>query len=441
MVSTVETRYGRMQVPDVGRDIIGRHLFRYGEWADLELRFIAGNISDNANVADIGAFVGTFGIGLSHLRKLRGVCFVEGNLEVLSCLRQNVTSNCKTNGTVIDSFLFPNDTVFRAGHIDPANLGSLSFAVRSETDGLIGITAPKQHETFRQLNSRFGSFDFVKLDIEGLELAVLEEEKDLLTKGGMAIWAECNENIASLDLVDLLLSCQLNVYFFAFPSFNRDNFFRNSDPIFPFAYEAGLFATSGDAHCEPSLTKLGCFFEPIKDREALRRALWKTPRWVPREWICAHPEQTLAIAIHQLKADNYATFLVTGGDHEKPWPDIETSAFEQAHALERAQLQAELDTAYGQLETAQEALAVERSTAQNKLALEKVRCELLNSELLAAREAIKYNQTLLDHRTLLLQAMEKSISWRAARRAQRLLACIPGATPFFRNILRLIYRS
>src|SRR5258706_11539894 len=89
-----ETRYGQLWVPSTN-DLISGFLLEYGEWADLELRFIADNIADNSSILDIGAFLGTFGIGLSQIKKLESVSFFEANDKIIPALTANVSMNCK----------------------------------------------------------------------------------------------------------------------------------------------------------------------------------------------------------------------------------------------------------------------------------------------------------------------------------------------------------
>ena len=44
---------------------------------------------------------------------------------------------------------------------------------------------------------------------------------------------ECNESYRSLDIVDLLLSWNINIYYFAFPSHNTENFKQDPEPLVP----------------------------------------------------------------------------------------------------------------------------------------------------------------------------------------------------------------
>src|SRR5262249_13988082 len=66
----IVTRYGVLTVPNTSTDVIGRFLARYGEWAWDEVSFLAPLLPNGAHVLDVGAFVGTFGLGLALRREL-----------------------------------------------------------------------------------------------------------------------------------------------------------------------------------------------------------------------------------------------------------------------------------------------------------------------------------------------------------------------------------
>lgn len=89
--TNIDTRYGKLKVPDLKHDLIGRFLDYYGEWAFNEVRFCASLLEDGARVLDIGAFIGTFGLGVALLRRLNSLCVVEGNSELIPFLDANIS--------------------------------------------------------------------------------------------------------------------------------------------------------------------------------------------------------------------------------------------------------------------------------------------------------------------------------------------------------------
>jgi hypothetical protein len=90
VLTKVETRYGTLQVLDVENDVVGRFLQRYGEWGWDEVRFVASVLPDRARVLDIGAYLGTFGLGIALQKPLAFLCLVEANPSVIPQLKANV---------------------------------------------------------------------------------------------------------------------------------------------------------------------------------------------------------------------------------------------------------------------------------------------------------------------------------------------------------------
>ncbi|HEV7339298.1 MAG TPA: FkbM family methyltransferase [Bosea sp. (in: a-proteobacteria)] len=310
----IETRYGSMNVLDTEGDIVSRFLVRYGEWSEFETKFVAANLPAAARVADIGAFLGSFGIGLSQQVSLASVCFLEANPKIIPMLRENVAANCRAPSELIEALICPDELEIRGARRFGANEGSLSFDPNGKAEIADDALLPDRRLTLTELLRDHGPFDCLKLDIEGMELSVLREGKDELSKGDLSIWVECNETQGSLDVAEFFLECGLKLHYFAYPSFNPNNFRGEPDAIFPMAYEAGLFASRTVPTLPEYLLREGCLLEEITEREALRRALWRTPRWCPPEIVEERPENMLAVAIRYLSGQNYDHFLLESAE-------------------------------------------------------------------------------------------------------------------------------
>jgi len=310
-VPQTETRYGLMQILETDKDLISRWLSQYGEWAQHELRFVAGALSDGARVADVGSFLGTFGLGLASLRRLSGLCFVEANPAIAPLLRENVTRNSPLLAAVVEAVVAPKGFSATAT-MEVGNAGTFSFAAPAG-EGRVAADQATEYRTLRQLDEAFGPFDLIKIDVEGMEASLLKDDLSLVRSGSTSFWLECNDSIQSLDLCDVLLSLGFDVYYYSFPAFSHDNFKNSTAVELPFAHEAGLWATRGSAPpLDSSLRDAGCRLIRIRNREELRTALWLTPRWAPEQWVDHSGGELVALAAHTLLGENYGDYLLAG---------------------------------------------------------------------------------------------------------------------------------
>ncbi|HEY6432552.1 MAG TPA: FkbM family methyltransferase [Acetobacteraceae bacterium] len=317
---SVQTRYGELVVPDTEQDVVGRFLKSHGEWGEAETSFIGTNLADGARVLDVGAFVGTFGLSLSQKRRLDFICFVEPNPSVIPLLEQNVQRNCMVRAAVVDRLVAPAFFEPKKATMVQGNLGSVSFAAHagaSRQEVLFEVPKPVRLATLRE---EFGPFDLIKLDAEGMELDILSDDAPALAQTDVTIWVECNETVTALEMAGLLVSLGRPVYYVTCPVYLPDNFRHSTDPIFPFACEAGLFVHSG---APPILARrlqdAGARVVPIDGQESLREALWRTPRWAPAEWWGPSMHEVIALAIRKSCGQDYASFL-----SQVPAPQNET---------------------------------------------------------------------------------------------------------------------
>ncbi|MBS1103306.1 FkbM family methyltransferase [Gluconobacter sp. Dm-62] len=315
-ITDTETRYGKLKVPDLKHDLIGRFLDYYGEWAFNEVRFCASLLDDGARVLDIGAFIGTFGLGVASLRRLTSLCAVEGNPELIPFLSANIALAAHhPEISVINAIVAPENYEVHGHYGQDENLGSTSFVYDEAIADIPDDVPAKATSTLTRLRQEKGPFDLIKIDAEGMEYAILADDRDFIATGESLIWIECNEEKTSLDCADLLLGLGLKLHYFAFPAHNSDNHRGQTAPLMPWAYEAGLLASRDQSipELDETLSRNLCILKKITSREALRRALWETPRWAPAEWpMTASGIYLAALASRQVLKQSYENFL---GDH------------------------------------------------------------------------------------------------------------------------------
>lgn len=282
-MSCIDTLYGPVDLPDWPNDLIVRALRTHGEWARTEAALAASVIPEGARLWDLGAFLGTFSMGVARHRQLSSVLAVEANPALADPLRANLTRNLDVPSVVFSGGIGP-----RPGWIGPSgtevpddNHGAQSFTFLTEpVEGAIACTA------LPALRARHGGYDVLKLDLEGMEREVMMGDRDYLRENQPVIWTECNEAMSSLSLYEALRWLGYRIGYVAFPAFRRDNFLNAADLIHPQAYEAALLAAPAALfdRFSPDAGKQEVIFRVIESTFDLRKALFDTPRWGHPEW-------------------------------------------------------------------------------------------------------------------------------------------------------------
>jgi len=303
----LKTRYGSLNVPFAENDLIGSFLHRYGEWAWDEACFSASLIRPGSRVLDLGAYLGTFGLGVMARKRLKFACFVEGNADIAQALNENVTRNANCHVAVVEGIVSGTGLIGKVGKADPDNVGSTSFLPCAT--GARDVRGAANIVKLADLRTRYGRFDLIKLDIEGMERDVLFANTFWIADHTNLI-AECTESRNSFELGAALLSAGLPTYYFAFPAFNPSNYKGSNKPIFPFAYEASLVvAFDRTPILSKRLMKNRCILRRISSIAELRMAMWETPRWGMPAWADLCP-QSVALKGREMLSQRFDEFLV-----------------------------------------------------------------------------------------------------------------------------------
>lgn len=288
----ISTLYGTVTAPDWSDDLIVRSLARYGEWAEIEAELLAPLLKASDSLWDLGAFLGTFTMGVFRLLQVQEVVLLEPNPELHAHLERNIRSNVSCPSVVLsagvgayDGWLYPQVTE------DKMNHGARKYKLSN-----IRQPGASLCYSLRTLRKRFGCYDVLKIDIEGMEKDALFGDIEYLQSHNPVVWCECNENLDSFELLEFLLSLGYQVTYVAFPAFRRSNAKNNPDLIYPMAYEAALLAAqpermhkfTGKAEGEDIICRA------VSTVNELRCALFDTPRWCRRDWIMLNRAELIA---------------------------------------------------------------------------------------------------------------------------------------------------
>ena len=195
-IHTVNTKHSHWILEE--NDVISNSIVHYGRWEPWLVDMMMRKIKVNSNVIDIGANIGTWTIPMSeHAKK---VFSFEPNQRVYQQLNANLFLNHRDNVKTFDTFLSNVcDKKVYMSTPDPNNIGMMRMVDFPTNIDCITNTLDSYH---------FTDVSFIKIDVEGHELSVLEGAKQTILRERPAICFETwNGNPDVRDSVlDLLKS-------------------------------------------------------------------------------------------------------------------------------------------------------------------------------------------------------------------------------------------
>ena len=300
-----ETIYGTMSLPSAPGDLITRALLQLGEWAYAEPLLLAPLVRAGDHLFDVGAYLGTFALGLAGLAPIGQVTAVEANPSLAPLLAENLRRNAPCPTQVTNVAVAREEGWVRVAGGDGDNLGATRFQLSDAGEGALPA------RSLRQLRATHGDYDILKLDIEGFEKEALAGDTDYIRKARPVIFAECNEDPASLGLLGALVWLGYAPVYLAYPAFRRANHKGCADLIYPIAHEAALLAAPVDRleRLIGTLPGEDIIVRRVETAGALRRALWDTPRWGMAEWLSLSRAELMARLGRYHRGQTLAAFL------------------------------------------------------------------------------------------------------------------------------------
>ena len=169
-------------LPMAELDLIQRHILNTNRfWEQWMLEKVRGYINPSSVVLDIGSNIGNHAIYFSKVCKAAEVYAFEPMKVTYSILQKNIELNSATTVKPHNIALGAHETSGEISHYSNSNTGLAE----------IRVTGKGAYEV-RPLDSfNFEKVDFVKIDVEGLQLDVLRGGKNVIQKHKPIIWVEC----------------------------------------------------------------------------------------------------------------------------------------------------------------------------------------------------------------------------------------------------------
>jgi FkbM family methyltransferase len=200
---------------------VGRSIERYGEFSPGEAELFQQIIKPGAVIVEAGANVGAHTLQLSRLAGDRGAVFAfEPQRLVFQTLCANLALNSIANVYCRDEALGEAPGTIRVPLLDPQadnNFGGLALG------GAAG--EPVAVITLDSLN--LSRCDFLKVDVEGMELSVLKGAAQTIAKHRPLVYVENDRQDQSPALIEYLFSLGYNLYWHTPPLYRANNYFQN----------------------------------------------------------------------------------------------------------------------------------------------------------------------------------------------------------------------
>jgi FkbM family methyltransferase len=238
-MSIVDSRYGKFKVIDTD-NVISHSVRVYGEWAQKEIDFLSHFIKPSNFIIDAGAFIGTHSIAFSSMvGNLGKVLSFEPRKNIAEILSENSILSLYQNIEVMRYALGSKSATAKIKlnkTSEQQNFGAMSL-----NESLLDDDFFEEVEIITIDSLNLKKVDFIKIDVEGMELDVVSGAEKTIKKNRPFIFIECNSIHSAQPFMEWSKKESYKIYGVLSDAFNPDNFLANPVNDFNLAREVGLF--------------------------------------------------------------------------------------------------------------------------------------------------------------------------------------------------------
>lgn len=218
-IQIIEARYGKMMVHKLDR-YLSKSFIEYGEFSEGEVQVFKNIITKEHIVVDCGANIGAHTVVFAGLAKK--VYAFEPQKNIFHILCGNVALNELHNVYCYniacgDGSEVPYQDV-DMDHVN--NMGASSLVDIRDSDK----TIPTMRLDI--------PCHFLKIDVEGMELQVLQGAEPMIRSCRPVIYLENDRPDKSKQLIEFLNSLGYRCYWHSTALFNPNNYFKNTNDVF-----------------------------------------------------------------------------------------------------------------------------------------------------------------------------------------------------------------
>lgn len=226
---------------------VGRALIDYGEYSELEWRFLERYCAPGNVVVEVGANVGSHSVGMSKSVGAGGrLVAIEPQPFVFQALCANLALNCLVNVDAFNCACGADEGTLAFQAVDysiPGNFGGVEL--RSAGSVPAGVEVP-----VRRLDSvlrPYARVDLLKIDVEGMEASVLESARETIARFRPVLYLENDRMEESQALIELVWALGYRAWWHTPLLFNPANFFGNACDRYPGIASFNMVCLHGNA--------------------------------------------------------------------------------------------------------------------------------------------------------------------------------------------------
>ena len=217
-------------------EFIGLSLREYGEFSEIELSLMSKFIMKDDVVFDIGSNIGAFTVPFAKkVGELGQVYAFEPQKVIYGLLQDNVNKNKLENVKVFNAGVGIKEEELELNDIDYSkvgNFGGVSFKYESSafTKNIKNKKYKVEVINLDQL-MEIKKCNFIKMDVELMELDILKGGRNFLKKFRPILWIENQESYPN-KINKFLLENDYDAYWAYSTVFNESNYFINENNYF-----------------------------------------------------------------------------------------------------------------------------------------------------------------------------------------------------------------
>lgn len=224
------TRHGFMFYLKNGR-FSHQALAKYGESQEATVQLMQQVCQPGQVALDIGANIGLFAVPLAKMVGAEGrIIAFEPQQEIFQILCANLVVNGVLNAKVYQTGVSSQDGVMYVPELDYTqtfNFGGVALSDAKAGPKVQVVTI----DGFLQLER----CDFIKIDVEGMEMQALEGASETIARFRPFMLVENDRLPKSPKLIRYLWELKYRLHWFRSPFFNPDNIVGETENIVPYA--------------------------------------------------------------------------------------------------------------------------------------------------------------------------------------------------------------